>query len=227
MHDYASPIVNGMAIEYGLVEPETGKQILGRLRAKMKEVGFTRFDLGLPSQLVPVARSDYLLPDAIGCPKKEDGTDTFQQYMNGGILAGQGLHFIAAHYVVGEPEEADRMLRAMLTRQARGEFHNGVRDAAMQGIDWTTWDGKPCGYEGYLSDSFRFVQAVLLREEAFRNRYYRPLRPYGRPRRVTSGQRRSCRARRSRGQPGRPCHPCESHTRCAGSFPALWPRKRR
>lgn len=177
LHDYASPVVNGLAIEYGLVEPAQGREILARLRAKMKEVGFTRFDLGIPGVLIPVLRADYLLPDAIGCPHKEDGTDTFGQYMNGGISVGQGLHFLAAHYVAGEPEEADRMLRAMLTRQAKGEFQNGVRNVGMQGIDWTTWDGKPCGYEGYLADSFRFLQAALLREKAFRDRFYRPLTP--------------------------------------------------
>ena len=43
-----------------------------------------------------------------------------------------------------------------------------------QGIDWTTWDGKPSGYEGYLADSFRFLQAVLLREESFRAKLYSP-----------------------------------------------------
>jgi hypothetical protein len=175
LHDYATPIVNGLAIEYGLVEPAQGREILGRLRARMKEAGFVRFDLGIPSTLVPVARADYLLPDSLGCPKKEDGADTFGQYQNGGISAGQALHFLAAHYVVGEPKEADSILRAMLGRQARGGFQNGVRDAARQGIDWTTWDGKACGYEGYLADSFRFLQAVLLREATFRDRFYRPL----------------------------------------------------
>lgn len=175
LHDYAAPTVNGLAIEYGLIEPAQGREILARLRAKMKQAGFTRFDLGVPPMLVPVLRADYLLPDAIGCPKREDGADTFGQYMNGGITAGHVLHFLAAHYVVGDPEPADAILRAMLERQARGGFQNGVRDTAMQGIDWTTWDGKPCGYEGYLADSFRFLQAVLLREAPFRARFYRPL----------------------------------------------------
>lgn len=126
--------------------------------------------------LIPVRRSDYLLPDAIGIPRREDGTDTFGQYMNGGITAGHVLHFLAAHYILDEPERADRVLRAMLERQRRGEFQNGVRDAGGEGIDWTTWDGKPSGYEGYLADSFRFLQAVLLRERPFRDRLYRPLR---------------------------------------------------
>jgi len=176
LHDYSSPTLNGLAIEYGLVEPALGRQILERLWAKIEEVGFSRFDLGIPPMLVPVRRSDYLLPDAIGIPHLEDGTDTFGQYMNGGITAGHVLHFLAAHYVLEKPERADRVLRAMLERQMRGEFQNGVRDAGGQGIDWTTWDGKPSGYEGYLADSFRFLQAVLLRERPFRDKLYRPLR---------------------------------------------------
>ena len=79
------------------------------------------------------------------------------------------------HYVVGEPEKADMVLRAMLERQARGEFQNGVRDKPGEGIDWTTWDGKPCGCEGYLADNYQFLLAVLLRGPSFRARYYRPL----------------------------------------------------
>ncbi|OGD11424.1 MAG: hypothetical protein A2Y86_06730 [Candidatus Aminicenantes bacterium RBG_13_62_12] len=129
----------------------------------------------LQDPLVPVLRSDYLLPDAIGIPAREDGTDTVGHYMNGGITAGHVLHFLMAHYVLGENERADRVLRAMLKRQHRGEFQNGVRDATGEGIDWTTWDGKPSGCEGYLADSFRLLQAVLLREESFRAKLYHPL----------------------------------------------------
>jgi hypothetical protein len=179
LHDYASPTLNGLAIEYGLVDPALGRQILDRLWRKIAEVGFARFDLGVPPMLVPVRRSDYLQPDAIGIPKREDGTDTFGWYMNGGITAGQVLHFLAAHYVLGDGERADRVLRAMLGRQTRGEFQNGVRDAGGEGIDWTSWDGQPTGYEGYLADSFRFLQAVLLREPEFRARLYRPLQDLG------------------------------------------------
>ncbi len=163
------------SVEYGLVPPEQGREILARLRRKIEDVGFTRFDLGVPPMLLPVRRGDYLLPDAIGCPQREDGRDTFGYYMNGAITAGQVLHFLAAHYVVGEPAPADRILRAMLERQARGEFQNGAVNAYPKGMDWTTWTGQPAGYEGYLADSFRFLQAVLLRESAFRARLYRPL----------------------------------------------------
>jgi len=116
-HDYASPTLNGLAIEYGLVEPRLARQILDRLWMKMAEAGFTRFDLGVPPMLVPVRRSDYLLPDAIGIPAREDGTDTVGHYMNGGITAGHVLHFLMAHYVLGENERADRFLQAVLMRE--------------------------------------------------------------------------------------------------------------
>ena len=113
---------------------------------------------------------------AIGIPAREDGTDTVGHYMNGGITAGHVLHFLMAHYVLGENERADRILRAMLERQHRSEFQNGVRDATGEGIDWTTWDGKSSGYEGYLADSFRFLRAVLFRAESFREKLCVPLR---------------------------------------------------
>jgi hypothetical protein len=178
LHDYISPTLNGLAVEYGLVDVDQGGAILDRLRIRLVESGFRRYDLGVPPMLVPVHRSDYLQPNCLGLPAREDGTDTFGYYMNAGITAGHVLHFLAAHYVIGGRElgeRADSILRAMLERQRRGEFQNGVRDAAFEGIDWTTWDGKPSGYEGYLADSFRFLQAVLLREPGSRARLYRPL----------------------------------------------------
>lgn len=175
LHDYATPVVNGLAIEYGLVEPSQAREILAHLWTKIEAVGFTRFDLGVPPMLVPVRRSDYITPCDGSCPQREDGTDTFGQYQNGGIAAGQVLHFLAAHYIVGQPEKAEMVLRAMLDRQAQVGFHNGVRNSRPEGMEWTTWDGKPSGYEGYLADSFTFLQGVLLREPSFRARYYRPL----------------------------------------------------
>jgi hypothetical protein len=174
LHDYATPIVNGLAIDYGLVEPDEGRKILARLWKKMQAVNFTRLDLGLPCTLMPVRRGDYLQPDGDGVPSREDGTDTFQNYMNGGISAGHTLHFIMAHHVVGEPEKGDKILQAMLDRQATVGFQNGVRNRGDEGIDWTTWTGAPKGYEGYLADVFMFMQATVLRETSLRARFYRP-----------------------------------------------------
>ncbi|HZZ40666.1 MAG TPA: hypothetical protein VFE06_16145 [Acidobacteriaceae bacterium] len=175
LHDYATPIVNGLAIAYGLVEPQEGQRILARLQAKMRAVNFTRIDLGLPCTLIPVLAGDYLQPSGVGSPHRPDGTDTFQQYMNGGISAGHSLPFILAHYAVGEQQEGDEILQAMLDRQNTVGFQNGVRNSA-GGVGWTTWNGTPCGYEGYLADVFMFLQAVVLREPSLRARFLRPMK---------------------------------------------------
>ena len=174
LHDYATPIVNGLAIEYGLVEADMGRQILSLLRKKMQEANFTLLDLGLPCTLEPVRRADYLQPDGLGIPSREDGADTFQNYMNGGISAGHTLHFIMAYHIVGEPEKGDEILRAMLNRQAKVGFQNGVQNKGNEGIDWTNWAGAPKGYEGYLADVFMFMQAAVLREPSLRARFCSP-----------------------------------------------------
>jgi hypothetical protein len=175
LHDYANPVVNSMAIEYGLVVPEQGGWIIDKLWAKMVTAGFNRYELGIPPNFEPIHRSDYLQPDGLGIPHREDGTDSFQQYENGGISAGHSMHFLVASHLVGQGHRADQVLRAMLTREQSDGFQNGVQNLANKGIDWTTWDGKPCGYEGYLADVYYFLLAVLLREKSLRERFYRPL----------------------------------------------------
>ncbi len=55
LHDYWFPWVNGAAVVYGLVTPELGNQLFDHLLAKLKEVGYTNFELGLPGNLVPRA----------------------------------------------------------------------------------------------------------------------------------------------------------------------------
>jgi len=62
---------------------------------KIDEVGFKRFDLGIPPMLVPVVHGDYLQPKRLACRIVMMGPITFGVYMNGGITAGQTLHFLA------------------------------------------------------------------------------------------------------------------------------------
>jgi hypothetical protein len=179
LHDYASPVTNGLAISYGLVGAEEGRDIVEKLWAKMRSAGFQHFELGIPLNLDPIRRADYLqFPQPVpnmGAPAREDGSDAFQQYLNGGISGAQTLDFLVAHYLVGKGEAADHILRQMLARQQGIGFQNGVQNVANKGIDIVTWDGKPCGYEGYLADVYYFLMAVPLREPALRECFYKPL----------------------------------------------------
>ncbi len=54
LHDYSFLFVNSAAITYGVVDHRQGREIMARLMKEIDRVGYTRFDLGLPGNLVPV-----------------------------------------------------------------------------------------------------------------------------------------------------------------------------
>jgi len=132
--------------------------------------------------LVPIRAADYVLNLPPYSPQREDGSDTFGIYLNGDCTVNDTIHFLVANYLVEEKAKADHILRAMLKRQSRGVFpngggfQNGIVNRDGFGAEFFTWEGEPCGYEGYLVYSFSFLQAVLLRQPEFRARLYRPLR---------------------------------------------------
>ena len=107
LHDYWFLWVNGAAIHYGLVPKDKANAIMDRLMAKIKEVGFTRFDLGLPGNLVPVPMKDYReLRARFGGGTKEDGSEGFQHYENGGATACFAYFTLAALYDLGRPRRS-------------------------------------------------------------------------------------------------------------------------
>ncbi len=163
LHDYHFLFVNGAAIHYGLIETDKANAIMDRLLAKIKEVGYRRFDLGLPGNLTPVAMKDYReLRARFGGGQKEDGSEGFQHYENGGATACFAYFTLAALYDLGRREEADRMLFPMLAAFAKGGFEGRGPDG--RSYDWKSWDGAPWGYEGFLSDNYYALLAVLARE---------------------------------------------------------------
>jgi hypothetical protein len=186
LHDLAAPMNTSIAILYGLVAPENGRTMLNKLWAKMETVGFSNFAIGTPLTLIPVRKGDYSLPKpgrdrSYGQPERDDGSDTFQQYLNGGCCVSDTYYFITALNIVGESEKADRILNAMLKRQVEGVFpngggfQNGVIDQFPLGAEFMDWEGNTSGYEGHLVYSFTFLQAALLREPEVRMRVFRPL----------------------------------------------------
>jgi hypothetical protein len=162
LHDYCFLPVNGIAIHYGLVPKDKANAVMDRLLAKMKRVGYTRFDLGLPGNLIPVARKDYVdLNPRFGGGAKEDNSDGFQIYENGGATACHAFFTIAALYDLGRRDEADKILFPMLDSFEKGNFE-GTAPNGMSN-DWKAWDGTPWGYEGFLTDGYYAMLAVLLR----------------------------------------------------------------
>ncbi|MGA7413468.1 MAG: hypothetical protein WBW33_23545 [Bryobacteraceae bacterium] len=162
LHDYYFLFVNGAAVTYGLVSPEQGNAIWDKLLAKMKEVGYARFDLGLPGNLIPIRREDYVhLEKRFGGPDREDGSDGFQIYENGGATACYAYFTIQALRELGRDQAADAILYPMLKAFEDGGFQG--RGPNGQTYDWKDWNGGPHGYEGLLVDGYLTLLAATPR----------------------------------------------------------------
>ena len=103
--------------------------IMDKLLAKMKAVGYTRFDLGLPGNLIPVLRKDYVDQESpVRRREREDNTDGFQIYENGGATGCFAYFTLAALYDLGRREDADRILFPMLDAFDKGSFSGRGRN---------------------------------------------------------------------------------------------------
>jgi hypothetical protein len=176
LHDYYFPWVNGIAIHYGLVPRNRADSIMDRLLAKMHQVGYNRFDLGLPGNLVPVARSDYVdLRPRFGGGTNEDNSDGFQIYENGGATACFAYFMLAALYDLERTNDADRIFFPLMESFAAGNFQGRGRNGMTR--DWKTWNGASHGYEGFLTDNYYALLAVVDRANVGRPRIYRARSP--------------------------------------------------
>ncbi|MBU3665449.1 MAG: hypothetical protein FGM15_06175 [Chthoniobacterales bacterium] len=171
LHDYASPWITGFAVRNGLLSPEEGRPMLKKLWAKIDEVGFDRFDLGIPTTLLPIKPGDYHYGPG---GDRSVASNPFKHYLNGGCCVSDTFHFLVASHMAGLGDRADRVLAAMLQRQWAGAHENGggFQNGIGGGGEFYTWDGTPCGYEGHLTYSYTFLQTALLREPALRERLH-------------------------------------------------------
>lgn len=150
IHDYAFLPPNGCAVAVGLIDPEEGKVILGRLWEEMERVGVPDPAFGLPANLHCIPDKD--LSDIMqGFP--------FGYYQNGGRTHAQTRHFLRGLYVAGLTREGDQLLQDL----CRGFAEEMVFAGCYSGVDWRFWDGRPCGYEGLLTDQFGFLGEALKR----------------------------------------------------------------
>jgi len=147
----------------GLLDDATANAVMDRLLAKMQAVGFTNFSLGLPGNLVPVKKGDYVYhnspPEKFGEPRLEDGSDGFQFYENGGATGCWAYYTIKALYQLGRVADARKIFHPMLAGYARGEFQ-GFGENGMS-RDWRDWKGGCHGYEGMLVENYHALLAVI------------------------------------------------------------------
>ncbi len=124
--------------------------MMERLWEESLRVGMPDPYLGLPGNLRPIP--DYDLADIMqGYP--------LGYYQNGGRTHSQARHFVGALYRVGMTREADYLLSRLCKGLADAVVYGGCRS----GLDWRYWDGRPCGYEGLLTDQFGILSVALAR----------------------------------------------------------------
>jgi len=159
LHDYWFTFISGMAISFGLIDNDRANAIMDRMLAKMNEVGFHRFDLGLPGNLVPVRREDYTeRRQKFGGSTREDGSDGFQIYENGAATHCHAYWFVKALYKLGRVADARKIYYPMLRSFSSGDFQGFTENGLSK--DWRDWNGKGSGYEGYLVDGYLALLAV-------------------------------------------------------------------
>jgi hypothetical protein len=165
LHDYMFPWVNGFAICQGLVPPEQAESILQVLLAKLDEIGFHSYSLGLPTNLKPMSPADYI-PHTSGAPKQADGMDTWQVYMNGGATPAIEYYFIQALYQTGQYDAAERLLWPLMSSFEKGTFNAGIQLPRKKqrnpvGSAFYQWDGSRGRGEGYLPENWDGVEALF------------------------------------------------------------------
>jgi hypothetical protein len=160
LHDYGFAFVQGLAVYYGLVDAKQGNAIMDHLLAKMRQVGYDRFQYGLPGNLVAVRQEDYVTKEHYaGGSVSPDGSDGFQIYENGGATSSHAYWTLRALYQLDRKADARRILYPMLESFAAGDFQ-GI-EANKHSKDWRTWKGECWGYEGLLVDCYLPLLAVL------------------------------------------------------------------
>ena len=160
LHDYAFTFIQGIAITCGVVDDkDKANKLLDAMFEKMRQVGFHRFDLGLPGNLVNVPAEDYY----VKAGSRWGGSNAFQVYENGGASGNHVYYTLAALYKLGRKTEADRILFPILKSFNQCRFQ-GTSSNDNETNDWHAWDGTPWGYEGLLVDNYLVVKAVLVRQ---------------------------------------------------------------
>jgi len=151
-----------MAIYYNLIPVKYQQPIMKRLFKKMEQMGLKNFKLGLPGNIIPVKKLDYVSINnnkRFGASDKEDGSDGFQIYENGGLSLNWTYYTLKALEIAGLENEYKRVSTDLLYGINNGVFQGYVSKDKTN--DWRKWNGDSWGYEGYLCDGYLALLAIF------------------------------------------------------------------
>jgi len=186
VHDYCHTFINGMAVAYGMAGEKQGRDILSRVVAQSHSMGFTNWHLGVPGNLIPCRKEDMIgarigldgeaIRDNFHWPDGLTEAQAFgHRYPNGTIHPALVWPYLLGLQVAGLAGEADRILNAMIGSAEQGLFQNGIVNVGYGGAEHFYIDGRTCGYEGYLPESFNFLMAAFTRNASLRSILLKPM----------------------------------------------------
>lgn len=155
LHDPMFPWVNGYAICAGLVTDEMANQILDRLFAQIKKIGFTQYQYGLPTNLLPIQKDEW-----------NHGPHEWEGYMNGSITPPYSNYVIMALYKLGRREQAEELLWPQIASFDKGTFNAGVGVSCGQrrnpvGSAFYYWNGARSNGIGYLPENWHAYAGIF------------------------------------------------------------------
>lgn len=157
LHDHGMLCINAPACLYGMVSRDRAKKILARMEATRIKLRLNNFRYGLPSILLPIERGDYLA-GCFGQSLREDGLDSFGVFCNGMLTLGLAQNYIRAMSVFGFKETADQIACEVLEGYALGRLVGGINT----GVEFHTFEGMPCGYEGAYVLQFPALLSIAM-----------------------------------------------------------------
>jgi hypothetical protein len=160
LHDYASPLVNGPACAFGVVDGAVARRALAGLEELRDRRGIASASLGIPFMLLPVDPRDHLLPSLMGGGATEP---TFECYTDGSLGACAAAWYLRALSLHGFTERARRMADEIEHSFADGVF-TGPPGGIGDGREFQTWEGLTAGYEGTFGLTFGVLYAIAVEQ---------------------------------------------------------------
>jgi hypothetical protein len=147
----------GAAIACDLAPHDISAALLNEYLARVEASGFTHYQHGLPLVLDPIPAIYH--QDWFGKGVEEDGTDAYGVYQNGSICHFHLYYLLQALYRNGLREKASALWMKVTPRLRQGQ--PGISGPLHSGVDWTSPDGSPSGYEGLLAEQHHFLVAAV------------------------------------------------------------------
>lgn len=155
LHDYAFIWVNGVALAFGLLDPEPARRALTGLERLRDEVGPGHARLGLPCNLLPIAEYDQMLP------RRRGGLEpTFETYTDGSLSGWPATYYLRALAIHGLTDRARTLADELAAGYAAGMFNGGHG----QGQEFRSWENFATGYEGTLIGCFGPLYGIAIEQ---------------------------------------------------------------